>query len=95
VQPQLVPRLHRLAQRLQPLRAASSRPMAGAYRASASAETRAAGGSTDRILPSPLSMSRASAGSTQLCASRAAATSALASSCVNISGGSSKPAPSR
>jgi replicative DNA helicase len=62
---------------------------------SASAETRAAGGSTERILPSPVSMSRASAGSTQLCASRAAATSAEASSCVNISGGSSKPAPRR
>ena len=68
---------------------------AGANRAMLSADARAAGGSTDTTLPMAVWMSRAMAGSTQLCARRAAATSAAASSCVNISGGRSKPVPSR
>ena len=63
-----------------------------AYSGSASAAARAAAGSTPMILPSASSAAIASGRSSRLCARRTAATSACASSVVNISGGRSKPA---
>jgi len=55
----------------------------------------ASGGSALNTLPSASPSERASVGSSRCCAMRAAATSAQASSALNISGGSRKPAPSR
>jgi hypothetical protein len=91
----LAARMHRFAQQLQAaLRSGVRREHHGIQRHTLGRRTRGRRQHRENLAPGG-SASPAMAGSSQACASRTEAASALASACVNISGGKSKPAPSR